>query len=88
MLCVLFFFYFLVSRCTEEIGQSQLTEDSSHHDESFVPKSLVDCLRRYKMFNFLFTINFVVDIPNVYIELLQKQFLALVSNLFFKKKIS
>ena len=38
------------------------------------------------MFNFLFTINFVVDIPNVYIELLQKQFLALVSNLFFKKK--
>ena len=37
---------FFVSRCAEEIGQSQLTEDSSHHDESFVPKSLVDCLRR------------------------------------------
>ena len=38
--------FFFVSRCAEEIGQSQLTEDSSHHDESFVPKSLVDCLRR------------------------------------------
>lgn len=37
---------FFLSRCAEEIGQSQLTEDSSHHDESFVPKSLVDCLRR------------------------------------------
>ena len=38
--------FFFLSRCAEEIGQSQLTEDSSHHDESFVPKSLVDCLRR------------------------------------------
>ena len=40
------FFFSFLSRCAEEIGQSQLTEDSSHHDESFVPKSLVDCLRR------------------------------------------
>jgi len=30
----------------EENGQSQPAEDSSHHDESFVPKSLVDCLKR------------------------------------------
>ena len=30
----------------EENGQSQPTADSSHHDEGFVPKSLVDCLRR------------------------------------------
>ena len=33
--------------CADESGQSRPTEDSSHHDESFVPKSLVDCLRRY-----------------------------------------
>ena len=43
---LLIVWFFFVSRCAEEIGQSQLTEDSSHHDESFVPKSLVDCLRR------------------------------------------
>ena len=45
-MCLLIVWFFFVSRCAEEIGQSQLTEDSSHHDESFVPKSLVDCLRR------------------------------------------
>lgn len=45
-MCLLIDCFFFVSRCAEEIGQSQLTEDSSHHDESFVPKSLVDCLRR------------------------------------------
>ena len=32
------------SHCAEENGQA--APDSSHHDESFVPKSLVDCLRR------------------------------------------
>lgn len=45
-MCLLIDCFFFLSRCAEEIGQSQLTEDSSHHDESFVPKSLVDCLRR------------------------------------------
>ncbi|XP_015778040.1 PREDICTED: ubiquitin carboxyl-terminal hydrolase 22-like [Acropora digitifera] len=30
----------------DDSSQSQPGEDSSHHDESFVPKSLVDCLRR------------------------------------------
>ena len=45
-MCLLIDCFFFVSRCAEEIGQSQLTEDSSRHDESFVPKSLVDCLRR------------------------------------------
>lgn len=31
----------------DDSSQSQPGEDSSHHDESFVPKSLVDCLRRF-----------------------------------------
>ena len=51
-----FFKIVLFSFCTDDSSQSQPGEDSSHHDESFVPKSLVDCLRRCCELNVLWSV--------------------------------